>query len=29
VLVPQARLERLAVITSDPKIAAYGAEVRW
>jgi PIN domain nuclease of toxin-antitoxin system len=28
-LVAQARLEGLAVITGDPKIAAYGATVLW
>ncbi len=28
-LVAQARLERLTVITSDPKIAEYGADVLW
>jgi len=28
-IVAQARLERLAVITSDPKIADYGVDVLW
>jgi PIN domain nuclease of toxin-antitoxin system len=28
-LVAQARLERLVVITADPKIADYGADVLW